>query len=639
MDRHGAPGKVRERQDVDRARARRALRLSVSRGALRELEHSRSRAALRQRRRAGRDRRGGAGRTQLRRLCADRARGVDRARGEERHPDRRVRGRRAAQRPQHRGRGHRRGAAAVSAGDDDELRLHPGPAAVGDRHRRGRGKPARRGHASGRRHARGGLPRHFRHTDALRRVPVAARTGRPARRGAGDDPGRNRRLKRTDEACHNNHSRGVSPMAKSRIPERRIPERMSTVSQLDQVASDTTMPERPLDPKSRRPSKSQNLRARLPFECVALLLQGGGALGAYQAGVYEALAETGLHPDWVVGISIGAINAAIIAGNAPERRVDKLREFWEGITAPSIGFDADVVGLLERGDAARMLANQVSAAIVASAGTPGFFRPRIPNPWFHPPGKIEATSYYDTRALKATLERVVDFDRVNSIDKDTRLSLGAVNVRSGNMVYFDSATQVIGPEHVMASGALPPGFPAIEIEGEYYWDGGLISNTPLQWIVTNQQLPDALVFQVDLWSARGEFPRNLAEVATRQKEIQYSSRTRAFTDFIKRLHKLRNTVAALLEELPEEMKQSEQVKFLSSAVERHAANIVQLIYRPKGYEGDSKDYEFSRRSMEEHWRAGYYDAVHALRHPEIFERPTGRYETLVTFDLRRDSDD
>lgn len=154
-----------------------------------------------------------------------------------------------------------------------------------------------------------------------------------------------------------------------------------------------------------------------------------------------------------------------------------------------------------------------------------------------------------------------------------------------------------------------------------------------------QRPPDLLVFQVDLWSARGAFPRNLAEVATRQKEIQYSSRTRAFTDYFKHVTKLRNIVAELLEELPEEMKHSERVKFLSSAVEHHAANIVQLIYRPKGYEGDSKDYEFSRRPMEEHWRAGYHDAVRALRHPEILERPTSRYETLVTFDPGRDSVD
>ena len=164
---------------------------------------------------------------------------------------------------------------------------------------------------------------------------------------------------------------------------------------------------------------------------VVLVLQGGGALGAYQVGVYAALHEAGVEPDWIVGTSIGAINAAIIAGNAPERRVDKLREFWEEITAPPMGFDTDFVGLFGRGEAVRALANQVSAVTVATAGSPGFFGPRIPNPWFHLPGTIEATSYYDTRPLRATLERFVDFDRVNSEKLDTRLSLGAVNVRSG----------------------------------------------------------------------------------------------------------------------------------------------------------------------------------------------------------------
>ena len=416
----------------------------------------------------------------------------------------------------------------------------------------------------------------------------------------------------------------------------KISERMPTISRPDQAAPDGARQERPPVPKTRKPSKHQNLRAGLPFDCVALLLQGGGALGAYQAGVYEALAETGLHPDWVVGISIGAINAAIIAGNAPEKRVDKLREFWEAITAPSLGFDTDVVGRFGRGEAARTLANQVSAAMVAGAGTPGFFRPRMPNPWFHPPGTIEATSYYDTQPLRATLERIIDFDRVNSDKKDTRLSLGAVNVRSGNMVYFDTATHAIGPEHVMASGALPPGFPAVEIEGEHYWDGGLVSNTPLQWIVTNEQLPDALVFQVDLWSARGAFPRNLAEVATRQKEIQYSSRTRAFTDYIKKMHKMRCAVATLLEQLPEELKRSEEAELLASLARHHAYNLVHLIYRPRGYEGDSKDYEFSRLSMTEHWRSGYHDAVRTLRHPEVLERAGD--DALATFDFTNDGD-
>jgi NTE family protein len=426
-------------------------------------------------------------------------------------------------------------------------------------------------------------------------------------------------------------------MAKSRISES-----MPTIALRDQVVPQTRLAERPFVAKPRPASRGRNLRARLPFERVVLLLQGGGALGAYQAGVYEALAETALHPDWVVGISIGAINAAIIAGNAPERRVDQLRGFWEEITTPVMGFHADLVGL-GRGEAARTLANQLSAAVVAFGGTSGFFRPRFPSPWFHPPGAIEATSHYDTGPLKATLERFVDFDRVNADNTDTRLSLGAVNVRSGNLVYFDSGRQAIGPEHVMASGALPPGFPAIEIEGEYYWDGGLVSNTPLQWLVTNtrateaEQLPDALVFQVDLWSARGDFPRSMAEVATRQKEIQYSSRTRAFTNFIKRLHKIEYSVAMLLEQLPEEYKQSEEAKFLASIARRHAYNLVHLIYRPRGYEGDSKDYEFSRLSMAEHWRSGYHDAVRTLRHPEVLER-SGDDEEVTTFDFAAHGD-
>jgi NTE family protein len=390
------------------------------------------------------------------------------------------------------------------------------------------------------------------------------------------------------------------------------------------------------------PGNGQSILPRPPFQCIALVLQGGGALGAYQAGVYEALAEAGIHPDWVAGISIGAINAAIIAGNAPDRRVDKLRGFWEEISTPAMGFHAEVVGLFERAKAARAYANQVNAAMVVCAGAPGFFRLRIPSPWFHPAGTIDATSYYDTRRLKTTLERYVDFDRVNADKKGTRLSLGAVNVRSGNLVYFDNETQVIKPEHVMASGALPPGLPAIEIEGEYYWDGGLVSNTPFQWLVTNtrvteERLPDALVFQVDLWSARGNFPRSMAEVTTRLKEIQYSSRTRAFTDFVKRLHKVEHSVAALLEQLPEEFKRSEEARFLASIAKPHAYNLVHLIYRPRGYEGDSKDYEFSRVSMAEHWRSGYADTTRTLRHPEVLER-TGNGKQFTIFDFAGDDD-
>ena len=384
----------------------------------------------------------------------------------------------------------------------------------------------------------------------------------------------------------------------------------------------------------RGATKARRPRRRPEFDCIALILQGGGALGAYQAGVYEALAEAGLAPDWVAGISIGSINAAIIAGNPPESRVAKLRAFWEGVTSSPLA--NGVLGLLApQGDAARAFVNRVSAAAAVASGAAGFFQPRFPNPWLHPSGTIEATSYYDTTPLRATLEALIDFDRINS-EHGIRLSVGAVNVRSGNLTYFDTTIHTIGPAHVMASGALPPGFPAVEIEGEHYWDGGLVSNTPLQWIGANHP-PDTLAFQVDLWNARGELPGTLAEVATRQKEIQYSSRTRFVTDQFKQLSDVHSSIANLLAELPEEFKQSDDAQFLASVARRRVYNIVHLIYRPSGYEGDAKDYEFSRRSMEDHWRAGYYDAVRTLRHDAVLERPTN--ETVVTFDLARDGRD
>jgi NTE family protein len=380
-------------------------------------------------------------------------------------------------------------------------------------------------------------------------------------------------------------------------------------------------------------SKTSRTRGRPPFECIALLLQGGGALGAYQAGVYEALAEADLDPDWVAGISIGAINGALIAGNAPKVRVDKLRAFWEGVTTKPWWCWSERDSLLLKGDAARQWLNQLNAGFAMVGGASGFFTPRFPAPWLHPPGTADATSIYDTSGLKTTLETLIDFDRLNA--NAMRFSIGAVNVRSGNFVYFDTKTRTIGPEHIMASGALPPGFPPIEIEGEDYWDGGLVSNTPLQWVVDSQPRLDTLAFQVDLWSARGELPRTLAEVSTRKQEIQYSSRTRAGTDSFKYAERMRRAMADLLEKLPEPLQNGPEAQLLRTAADHKVYNIVQLIYRAKNYEGHSKDYEFSRASMEEHWRAGYHDAVRTLRHPEVLERPTN-HEGVFTFDLDRD---
>jgi NTE family protein len=387
--------------------------------------------------------------------------------------------------------------------------------------------------------------------------------------------------------------------------------------------------------KSRK--KTHRVEQRPPFDCIALLLQGGGALGAYQAGVYQGLAEANIHPDWVAGISIGAINAAIIAGNAPEARVEQLRAFWEHITEPPFAaWSAGLAPLPVKGDTARDALNQLSASYALFAGAPGFFTPRLPAPFLNPSGSLEAISYYDTAPLRATLEQFVDFDRLNR--SETRCSVGAVNVLSGNFIYFDNETCHIGPEHVMASGALPPGFPPIEINGQYYWDGALVSNTPLNWVADSRPRCDTLAFQVDLWSARGELPRNLTEVAVRQKEIQFSSRTRAGTNAFKEAQRLRNAAAKLLSQLPQELKESKEAKLIAAAAEQKVYRIVHLIYHARRYEGHSKDYEFSRLSMEEHWQAGYNDTVRTLRMPEALSRPENDAGVAV-FDIARDGQD
>ncbi|ARH01498.1 DUF3734 domain-containing protein [Legionella micdadei] len=386
----------------------------------------------------------------------------------------------------------------------------------------------------------------------------------------------------------------------------------------------------------QRHSQSFAGKNRPPFECIALVLQGGGALGSYQGGVYEALAEAELHPDWVAGISIGAINAAIIAGNPPKERASKLKRFWETITTnPLLDWTTISGQFAPRGDWARGLFNNLSAMFTLMSGTTNFFIPRIPAPFFHPDGTVEATSFYDTKELKATLERFVDFDRINH--GETRFSVGAVNVCSGNFIYFDNNREIIRPEHVMASGSLPPGFAATEIDGEFYWDGGLISNTPLQWIVDGDTRQDTLAFQVDLWSARGTIPRNLRGAMTRQKEIQYSSRTRAATNQFKRLQQARCALSKLLTELPSELQETEEAKILKKIADHKVYNIVQLIYRAQQYESYSKDYEFSRLTMNEHWKAGYYDVTHTLKHPQIFQRPSNK-EGVFTFDYTSQSE-
>jgi NTE family protein len=363
-----------------------------------------------------------------------------------------------------------------------------------------------------------------------------------------------------------------------------------------------------------------------------LVLQGGGALGSYQAGAYQALCHHDFEPEWVAGISIGAINAAIIAGNPPEKRVARLKEFWQMVSAP-VPWSP-----ISSGDRARAYFNETSAALIATFGVPGFFAPRIPPAPLWPQGSPQSQSYYDTAPLRETLERLVDFDRIN--DAKTRLSIGAVGVTSGNFVYFDNVTfkkqgKKIGPEHIMASGALPPGFPSIQIDGEHFWDGGIASNTPLDYVLDEDTSNDLLIFQVDLFSARGQLPATLLEAAEREKDIRFSSRTRMNTDKNKQIHNIRNALRDLIGKLPEELKSDPSVEILNQAAKENTVTVVHLIYRSKNYESSSKDYDFSHVGMVEHWGAGSRDVYLSMRHKEWLERPQNG-ETMVTYDLTGD---
>lgn len=345
---------------------------------------------------------------------------------------------------------------------------------------------------------------------------------------------------------------------------------------------------------SQRPSR----------QVTALVLQGGGALGAYQAGAVEGITEYGRTLDWIAGISIGAINAALIAGNPPARRVERLRTFWDRVTAsvPSHAWSM-------RDAPTRAWANDWAALWAMAFGLPGFFEPLCPvGAWV---GRQARPSVYSTGPLRQTLEELVDFDLLN--DGPTRLSVGAVDVESGNFVYFDNHSMHLGPEHIMASGALPPGFPAVTIDGRDYWDGGLVSNTPLRQVVDHLDGEAATVFQVDLFSARGPKPHTLAELAEREKDIRFSSRTRAVTDWMRERHEMHRRIRALAALLPPARREQAQLQGLVAGTTDAAVTLVHLIHRHKGYETQTKDYEFSRTSMLEHWQVGRSDMRHSLR--------------------------
>jgi NTE family protein len=356
-----------------------------------------------------------------------------------------------------------------------------------------------------------------------------------------------------------------------------------------------------------QPSSSSAAAAFANHDRRILVMQGGGALGAYQAGVYEGLAEVGFAPNWVAGVSIGAVNSALIAGNPPERRIERLREFWNRVSARS-------PFVLPAGmDFARPVMNRMSAAAVATFGVPGFFAPRLPPPYLAPEGSLAAMSFYDTEPLRATLNDLVDFDRINN--GDVRISLGTVNVSTGESRYFDSAQDVIAADHVMASGALPPGFPPVAIDGEFYWDGGIMSNTPLQYVCEDFRI-SALVVAVDLFSGKGELPQNLNQVQERTKDIQYQSKQRLTGDLIRKIETLRSTLADVLAKLPESLRSDPQVRKLAEVSKRGPLSLVHLINRHDTGSRDFKDYEFSRATVEDLWRGGEHDVQKVLTNPE-----------------------
>ncbi|MDC7682568.1 patatin-like phospholipase family protein [Asticcacaulis sp. BYS171W] len=370
------------------------------------------------------------------------------------------------------------------------------------------------------------------------------------------------------------------------------------------------------------------------YDQTVLVLQGGGALGSYQGGAYERLQAHGIEPDWVAGVSIGAINAAIIAGNPPEQRAAKLKSFWTQITAafPSDSF-SDLNPWLKAGF------RQWSGYMSAINGVPGFFRPAAVSPFFAPWSMPSETSFYDISPLRETLIRHVDFDRLNT--GDIRLSVGAVNVLTGNSVYFDTHTTTIAPEHIMASGALPPGFPAVMIDGEPYWDGGVVSNTPLTYVLHEAPAGldgDTLVFQMDLFSARGEMPKTLDEVYGRVKDITYSSRTRLNTDAFLERYRLRQAIRAMYDHLPPEAREDPAIARCYARAAHFRVSIVHLINSESGDHGQSKDYEFSRVTMNEHWAAGGADAERAMTH-RVWREPPPEKDGIRVYDFKHMSAD
>lgn len=357
---------------------------------------------------------------------------------------------------------------------------------------------------------------------------------------------------------------------------------------------------------------------------VVLVLQGGGALGAYQAGVYQALHEAGIEPDWVIGTSIGAINASLIAGNAPADRLPRLKEFWNRIAHTPL---FDVVGGVP------WLGNTLPNWTTLTNGIAGFFKP---NPLaflgLHVPLSADAAGYYSTKPLEQTLGELVDFSRLSQCAP--RLTVGAANLHTSEMRYFDSRDSVLTARHIMASGALPPAFPAVRIDGELYWDGGILSNTPVEAVFDDNPRRSSLIFAVHIWNPQGDEPESIWQVMHRQKEIQYSSRALSHIMRQKQIHRLRHIIAELAAKLPEEERGADATRELAAYGCLTQMHVVRLLAPRLDHEDHTKDIDFSHSGIRNRWKAGYQDTMGVLDDAP-WERPFDPLEGFHLHELRR----
>lgn len=339
---------------------------------------------------------------------------------------------------------------------------------------------------------------------------------------------------------------------------------------------------------------SPHASLQLPGQ-VVLVLQGGGAPGAYHAGSYQALHEAGIEPDWVIGTSIGAINGAIIAGNEVAHRLERLREFWAHLETRLLGPWSAFAPLL--------------------AGVPGFYYPNPAAVWgIDAKVGLEQASLYSVDPLKKLLPGLVDFNLVNS--GKPRFTLGLVGVRNGQIRYFDSRKETIGLEHVLGSCAIPPSFPAVRIKGESYWDGGIYSNTPVEVVFDDNPRRDCIVFTVQIWHSRGPEPESIAQVFMRQKDILFGSRSTSQIVQQAHLHHMRHIVRELVDMLPEERKNTLEVQDLAGWGCATTMHLIEINAEAIDGETNARDYDFSQAAIQVRWQAGYADT-----HRMIARRP------------------